>query len=176
MPFLNIDHPGGGFNQLPDEDVLSLDTRRLQAQHTTEGYRDGITLGKAESIQTGFDEGFSLGGNIGLKAGRILGILEGLAAAFREGVFPNPAHVDQLLSQAKTELSIGSIYAEQYWAADGSWKYPVKGSEGDGEMVFEDVASQHPVIMKWEGIVSLEAKRWNLGEKITLLDDEVSSH
>src|SRR4051794_18720484 len=42
------------------------DLHRLQQQHVTAGYRDGVTAAKAESIQSGFDEGFSLGAAVGI--------------------------------------------------------------------------------------------------------------
>ncbi|KAG4433081.1 hypothetical protein IFR05_011447, partial [Cadophora sp. M221] len=54
------------------------DIPRLREKHETEGYRDGVTKGKGESVQAGFDEGYGLGAVLGLKIGKILGILEGV--------------------------------------------------------------------------------------------------
>ncbi|KAI1097751.1 hypothetical protein F4804DRAFT_326628 [Jackrogersella minutella] len=163
LPEPNIQQPSeltGYQNQSRTENSISLDTRRLQTQHTTEGYRDGITAGKVQSIQPGFDQGFSLGANIGLKAGWILGLLEGVNRALKETADHNSAKVDQLLSDAVKELNIDSIFAEEYWASDGSWKYIVKGSKTDGQILFEDVADEHPIITKWKLLVHQETKKY----------------
>ncbi|KAI1370692.1 hypothetical protein F4677DRAFT_344456 [Hypoxylon crocopeplum] len=155
------------------DDVISLDTSRLRTQHITEGYRDGITTGKADSLQGGFDEGFGLGANVGLKAGHLLGLLEGIVDALRESGL-HSALTDQLLSTATKELSTNSIFAEEYWASDGNWTYTVQGSRDDGEVLFEDVASKHPVIMKWEKLVREEVRTWGLDQNLTVLGSDVS--
>ncbi|KAI1417130.1 hypothetical protein F5Y13DRAFT_80569 [Hypoxylon sp. FL1857] len=164
LPEFTADH-----NPLHNDDAISLDTRRLQAQHTTEGYRDGIIAGKAESIQAGFDEGFRLGAHVGLKAGRILGLLEGVAGALKESGLHSSARIDQLLSDAKTDLSIDSIFSEQYWTSDGNWRYAIKGSKVDSEILLEDIAGEHPVVTKWDKIIEQEIKRWDLDEQLPIL-------
>ncbi|KAI2462899.1 hypothetical protein F4781DRAFT_418455 [Annulohypoxylon bovei var. microspora] len=161
-------------NQAQDDNGISLDTRRLQTQHTTEGFRDGITAGKVESIQTGFDQGFNLGANVGLKAGWILGLVEGVAGALKETGHHSPAHTDQLLSNAVKELSTESLFSGEYWASNGSWKYPVKGSRSDGEILFEDVASEHPVIIRWEKMIDQEVRRWSLDQNLPILGCDAS--
>ncbi|KAI1771604.1 hypothetical protein F4818DRAFT_196384 [Hypoxylon cercidicola] len=131
--------------------AISLDTRKLQAQHSTEGYRDGIANGKADRIQAGFDQGFALGANIGLSAGRLLGVLEGLVASFGENGLDEPAQIGQLLSDATKELSESSIFAEEYWGHDGTWKYPVAQEEvGNKDEMLANIARRHPGIAKWE--------------------------
>ncbi|KAI6089401.1 hypothetical protein F4821DRAFT_63438 [Hypoxylon rubiginosum] len=135
--------------ELSDENAISLDTRKLQTQHTTEGYRDGITNGKADSLQAGFDEGFGLGATIGLNAGRLLGLLEGLVDSFNETGVDSPAQLDKLLSEARKELNEASIFAEEYWGHDGTWKYPVEEPEIKDERLTENVARRHPAIAKW---------------------------
>ncbi|KAI2619741.1 hypothetical protein GGR54DRAFT_128700 [Hypoxylon sp. NC1633] len=156
--------------QLNEENGISFDARKLRTQHNTEGYRDGIAVGKTESIQGGFDVGFELGANVGMEAGRILGLLEGVAAALKEnGLYS--AQTDQLLLNAIYELSTDSIFAKEYWAADGSWKYIVHGSGDHGEVVVDNVASGHPIIVKWNKIVCEELKRWGLDQKLGILDN-----
>ncbi|KAI0838117.1 hypothetical protein F5Y06DRAFT_62744 [Hypoxylon sp. FL0890] len=157
------------YHFLSDDDAISLDTRRLQTQHTTEGYRDGIAVGKAESIQAGFDEGFSVGAHVGLKAGRILGLLEGVAGALKESGHHSSTRIEQLLSDAKSDLNTDSIFSEQYWTPDGSWRYRVKGSEDNSKVSFEDLALKHPVIMKWNKTIEWEIKRWFLDETLPVL-------
>ncbi|KAI1212851.1 uncharacterized protein F4807DRAFT_352988 [Annulohypoxylon truncatum] len=158
-------------NQSQSDDGILLDTQRLQTQHTTEGYRDGIIAGKAESIQIGFDEGFDLGANLGLKAGRILGLIEGVATALNESGHHSSAYIDQLLSNAAEELSTDSIFSEKYWASDGTWKYLVVGSTTEGDILLEDVANEHPAIMKWEAVINEEVIRWSIDQNLPILGD-----
>ncbi|KAI1087375.1 hypothetical protein F5B19DRAFT_497410 [Rostrohypoxylon terebratum] len=141
---------------------ISLDTKRLHIQHNTEGYRDGITAGKSESIQLGFDDGFNLGANLGIKAGFILGLLEGVATALKETGRYGSTRIDQLLLDAEKDLNVDSIFSEQYWSPDGGWKFLVQESTHGGEISSEDVAKEHPVIMKWEENISQEVVRWRI--------------
>ncbi|KAI1392242.1 uncharacterized protein F4822DRAFT_120968 [Hypoxylon trugodes] len=147
---------------LPGGYVPSLDSRRLRVQHRTEGYRDGITIGKAQSIQAGFDEGFDIGANIGQAAGRILGLLEGVVAALKDNRHCPLERTIGLLSDAAGDLSANSLFSAQYWTSDGVWTFPVKGSSDDGDASSQDVANQHPLIMKWNDLVNCEVMRWGL--------------
>lgn len=149
------------------------DMHRLQQEHTTAGYRDGITVAKAQSVQAGFDEGFSLGAVIGMKAGYLLGVLEGIAGALR-GKQPGggeaaaaAAHADQLLRDARRELAMLSMFGDDYWNADGTWKYEVK--EEEAEVVFSDVAEAHPLVRKWTAVVETEMGRWGIERGLSLL-------
>ncbi|KAK5633901.1 hypothetical protein RRF57_009615 [Xylaria bambusicola] len=155
-----------------DHDI-SLDTQSLQAQHHTVGYRDGITAGKADSIQTGFDQGFSLGAYIGLKAGQLLGLLEGIGAALAKT--DDSDHARKLLSQATAELNPECVFTSEFWAADGSWVYPVTASHEGGEIIYSDVADQHPLIAKWSRIVRDEADRWQIDQTLPILEPKESS-
>ncbi|KAK3362540.1 hypothetical protein B0T25DRAFT_445596 [Lasiosphaeria hispida] len=158
------------------------DVPRLQQEHTTAGYRDGITAAKASSVQAGFDEGFGLGATIGARAGQLLGVLEGLGAAValqrlraeprtRTEQQRQPPHagdeserVQALLTEARRELSVQSVFGPAYWADDGTWKYDVTGSGfgGEADVVFADVAAAHPLLRKWEGLVQAEAERYGV--------------
>lgn len=160
------------------------DIRRLQAEHTTAGYRDGITAAKAQSIQAGFDEGFGLGASIGLQAGHLLGVLEGIAAAAQGlGDEEGAVQVVKQLDEARGELSTAAIFGTEYWNGDGTWKWDVKkqqasadasasamardgGGLEDGDVIFADVAACHPLLQKWSSVVSAELARWNIDRAI----------
>ncbi|KAI0172366.1 hypothetical protein GGR52DRAFT_401474 [Hypoxylon sp. FL1284] len=129
--------------------VISLDAKKLQSQHTTEGYRDGISHGKTDRIQAGFDDGYELGAELGLSAGRILGLLEGLVDSFNDVGLSTNGRIDELLSAATRELGEGSIFARDYWHEDGSWKYPVDEPVSKHGSLSENVANSHPAITKW---------------------------
>ncbi|RYP45952.1 hypothetical protein DL768_007771 [Monosporascus sp. mg162] len=160
--------------------ALAPDVRRLQVTHSTEGYREGITAGKAQSIQAGFDEGYNLGANVGLKAGQLLGLLEGIAAALGQRCADADADADgserasRLLADARQELRTESIFDGAYWAPDGSWRYDVKCTRDDGEIVLEDVANDHPLISKWTRIVHAEVRRWSINLGLPALRSQES--
>lgn len=158
---------------LGQEQQHPSDIPRLQQEHTTAGYRDGITVAKATSIQSGFDEGFGLGATIGLKVGRLLGLLEGIAAA--------TAKEDEalLLSDARTELGVRSVFGEAFWNVDGTWKYDVdelsSADQAGAELLFSHVAEAHPLVKKWTAIVEGEMRQRGMREQLPLLarsDDE----
>lgn len=150
------------------------DIPRLKEKHETEGYRDGVTKGKAESIQKGFDGGYGLGAVLGLRVGKILGLLEGISAALNGAMggqsgdhFKTESErVVNLLSIAKSDLKTESVFGKEYFDADGIWKFPVKTEGEEEEVVFPDVADSHPLIKKWEDAISEEVRRWGLDLRI----------
>ncbi|ROW18100.1 hypothetical protein VPNG_00502 [Cytospora leucostoma] len=189
-----VDHHDGGGDDMDDYEpqIQSVrghpsDVRRLRQEHKTAGYREGITAAKATSIQAGFDEGFGLGATIGLRAGYLLGVLEGAAAAAatlavplpgrssltgaadRERAAPGPAAAaKQVLSDARAELDLRSVFGPEYWNPDGTWKYEVVVGEGD-EVLFSHVAEAHPLMRKWVSVVEGEMRRWGLEEQLPIL-------
>ena len=143
--------------------VHPSDVRRLQQEHATAGYRDGITVAKATSIQAGFDEGFGLGATIGARIGKLLGLLEGIAAALTLEKNAVAATAQKLLEEARGELSVQKVFSPEYWDVDGTWKYKVPGADGDeANAAFADVAGAHPLVQKWEAIVAAEIQRWGI--------------
>ncbi|KAH6888145.1 hypothetical protein B0T10DRAFT_69326 [Thelonectria olida] len=146
------------------------DMRRLQAEHSTAGYREGVTVAKESSLQAGFDEGFSLGASIGLKAGQLLGVIEGIADAVRGLEDADSLRVKGLVREAREDLSIATIFKPDYWAEDGNWKYEVPAPGAEDEVVFSDVAKAHPLIRKWTAIVDEQIVLWKIDRAI--LDDE----
>lgn len=142
------------------------DIPRLKEKHETEGYRDGVTKGKAENVQVGFDEGYGLGAVLGLKIGRILGLVEGIYAgvmsAEGEEWREEKARLEGLYGKAKEELRTECVFGREWWGEDAIWKYEVPGEQEGREVVFPDVAAAHPLIFKWEKIVDEEVARWGL--------------
>ncbi|KAL7930344.1 hypothetical protein V8C35DRAFT_312986 [Trichoderma chlorosporum] len=153
------------------------DMRRLETEHTTAGYREGISAAKERTVQAGFDEGFSLGATIGLVAGQLLGTLEGIEDALKSK-FNGGAEIadgeaivaSKLLAEAREELSIVKIFSPDYWAPDGNWTFDVKEANEDDQVLFPDVAKAHPLIKKWADIVDERIKGWKIDT--TLLDGE----
>ncbi|KAH8169800.1 ABC1 domain containing protein [Sarocladium implicatum] len=152
------------------------DMRRLETDHTTAGYREGLTAAKASSVQAGFDEGFSLGAALGQVAGQILGTIEGVEEALRgTDQVETSASVAALLAEAREELRVERLFAAEYWAPDGNWKYDVK-SRGDhsgddeGDVLFDDVAAQHPLVSRWIAIVDGLLETWQIDRAV--LEDE----
>lgn len=152
---------------------------RLQSEHSTAGYRDGLTAGKALHIQTGFDEGYALSTVIGLRVGVILGVLEGLYTfALKKSKSANSAEdteeVDRLKSlfkSAKTELSTEAVFAREFWDEDGIWKFAVANADDEeGEVLFEHVADAHPLLKKWKAIMEKQVE--DCGLRIGPLDEQ----
>lgn len=164
------------------------DIPRLRSLHSTAGYREAISVSKEKHLQSGFDEGYSLGATFGLRIGSLLGILEGLANAFKHGTgkaLPEKRRLLNLLEEARKELSLESVFAKTWWNDDGTWKYEVAGDEasvGDHEdaVTFEQVVGLHPLITRWSYIVHDERETAGLRcifqgeewEKGRLEDDE----
>ncbi|KAM0282254.1 hypothetical protein ACHAQH_003118 [Verticillium albo-atrum] len=151
------------------------DMPRLQAEHTTAGYREGVTAAKAHSIQAGFDEGFSLGAAIGSKAGQLIGLLEGISHALvgqGDGSLADAAA--RRLKDARDELQIESLFGPDYWNTDGTWKYEVvadNASQGnqhgdDDGILFADVADAHPLIVKWTEVVEAAIAKWGINRAV----------
>lgn len=138
------------------------DMRRLETEHSTAGYREGIAQGKEATLQEGFDQGYSVGAAIGLQAGQILGLLEGIHEAVkgRPGDDEASARVGGLLSDARGQLCVEAIFGSEYWSGTGEGVYPVDLGSG------ETPATAHPLIQKWSRTVEEEIGRWAVDKTI----------
>ncbi|TVY58144.1 Uncharacterized protein LCER1_G002410 [Lachnellula cervina] len=153
-PSPTFENPRGG-------NLEPSDVPRLKEKHETEGYRDGVSKGKAETVQAGFDEGYGLGAVLGLRIGKILGLLEGIWRAVHAG--EDGQRLEGLFEDAKKELKTESVFGREWWGEDGIWTFEVPGEGSEGkEVTFPDVAGAHPLIVKWELIIEAEIKRWGL--------------
>ncbi|EPE10791.1 abc1 domain containing protein [Ophiostoma piceae UAMH 11346] len=139
-----------------DTSAHPSDMNRLQQEHSTAGYRDGLTAGKNASLQAGFDEGYSLGAALGLVVGELLGLIEGLLGFQVDGDSPG-ADEGALLARARQELAMQSIYSPTYFAPDGTWVYDV--ATGDESETIFDVAHAHPLVRSWRETVDKELTR-----------------
>lgn len=133
------------------------DMRRLQTDHSTAGYREGLNLGKQDSLQKGFDEGYTIGAAIGLQAGQILGVLEGINEAL-----PDNKEMDELLSRAKDELSVDKLFNGDYWKTDGMPSYEVD----ERLLQKKEGGLAHPSIHKWAGLLEEQIQRWGIDNNV----------
>ncbi len=142
------------------------DIPRIKEKHETEGYRDGVTKGKAETVQAGFDEGYGLGAVLGLKAGNILGMLEGIYNALRcvegDSLKEERVRMEGLYTAAQGELDTRGIFGREWFGEDGIWKFDVPGEAEGKEVVFDDIAAAHPLVQRWEKVLQEEIERWGL--------------
>ncbi|POS81591.1 hypothetical protein DHEL01_v200029 [Diaporthe helianthi] len=170
------------------------DMHRLRQEHTTAGYRDGITAAKARSVQAGFDEGFGLGATVGLRVGYLLGVLEGVAAAVAllgrdggpeesEGLITaaeDRAEALNLLAEARAELALQVVFGPEYWEADGTWRYEIgsgkAGEEEESVVLFSHVAEAHPLVRKWTLVVEGQMRRWGVEGQLALLRRRDDDH
>ena len=150
------------------------DIPRLRNIHVTNGYREGIASSKDQALQPGFDEGYPLGAILGLRVGYILGVLEGLSSAYQsaqstpnkpsveeeKGVEAQGNHgrrVSKVLTQAREQLKVETLFGQEYWGGDGMWAYEVRAAEED--VTFWEVADQHPLVRKWLSTVRDEVRK-----------------
>jgi len=154
----------------------ALDIARLRRTHVTNGFRDGLSESKGKFVQEGFDEGYSLGAVIGSKAGWLLGVLEsvcratGLNTSKDDGVkgtapdFPirTGPGLEAALNQARKDLSLQTLFGEQYFGADGIWTYEVPTAHDEESVTFLDVSNAHPMVSKWSQIIKEMANQLSL--------------
>lgn len=148
------------------EAPLPSDMPRLEREHVTAGYRDGVTAAKGTDVQAGFDEGFSLGAEVGKRVGEILGLLEGIHEAVGGD--------DGLVRRVREDLAAEKVFGKGFWFEDGTWSFEVAGED----ILFADVAAAHPLVRKWGDVVEGEVRRWGvdvgvLGKSTEAAGDEV---
>jgi hypothetical protein len=131
--------------------------RRLQTDHSTAGYREGVNIGKQDSLQKGFDGGYTIGAAIGLQTGQILGVLEGIAEAAHE----NTA-MSELLEEAKDELSVEKLFSSDFWKADGLPSYDME----EASLQKKEGGLAHPSIRKWTDIMEEQTRRWGINRSV----------
>ncbi|KAG9588388.1 essential protein-like protein Yae1, partial [Aureobasidium melanogenum] len=140
------------------------DIPRLRSVHVTSGYRDGISVSKAEHVQHGFDEGFSLGAVIGMKAGFLLGVFEGVVRAIQSSASISKQVKEDVIAKfvkAREDLGLQSLFGREWFGEDGIWKFEVEGKDEE-EVTFRDVAHAHPVVGKWTTEVEELKKRFGV--------------
>lgn len=99
----------GGLLQPPGEETLS-DLPIIRRQHMTDGYREGLSVGKSLVMQQGFDDGYPLGISIGWRVGQVLGIFEGyLACKSIHAVAGMRELVNKAYQHAKEELAVTKL-------------------------------------------------------------------
>lgn len=123
------------------------DLPSLRRQHVTSGYREGLSIGKAAVIQSGFDSGYPIGVEIALRAGKVIGVLEGMVATLAKvesGEGKN--QVKAMLEKVKREMDVKELLRgveDEVVARDGGVLEVVEGVLGRWEkeidMLFEKV-------------------------------------
>ncbi|CAK7275341.1 Essential protein Yae1, N terminal [Sporothrix epigloea] len=146
-------------------DLHPSDMNRLRHDHSTAGYREGLSAGKNKTLQVGFDEGYPLGAALGTMVGGLLGLLEALVVARPADTRTadgSGEFLSGLLARARQELTARSIYSPMYFAPDGTWIFELDEGGEAGECTIYDVAGAHPLIKTWRGIVDKQLDRANI--------------
>lgn len=102
---------GLGSGNIQREAEMLSDLPTVKRQHMTDGYREGLSIGKAKVMQKGFDEGYPIGMAIALRAGKVLGVMEGIIAA-KDIPDTSKTSVRKLFNQAKKELAVAALLKE----------------------------------------------------------------
>ncbi|ODV85482.1 hypothetical protein CANARDRAFT_189000, partial [[Candida] arabinofermentans NRRL YB-2248] len=100
----------------------------LKRKHAKQGYLDGLSRAKEESLQEGFDEGYRIGATLGAMVGEVLMSLT---------ILLNASKIDKnTYDTAVDELNIKTVLQTNHF---------------DSKLNIAD-ESQHPIIKKWSGI------------------------
>jgi len=102
------DNPGTSSHGQPQAEDLLSDLPTVKRQHMTDGYREGLGVGKAKVMQKGFDDGYPIGVMIALRVGKVLGCIEGVLAA-KDIPDTRRSDVRRTYERAKSELAINSL-------------------------------------------------------------------
>lgn len=102
----------------------------------------------------------------------MLGVLEGLCGALRpstqgaltEGDKGERKRLRRMLEDAREALKLEKVFGREWWGEDGVWRYAIEDKEGEGEVTFEEVADQHPLIREWVVRVREEMRRLGVDE------------
>ena len=138
------------------------DMRRLETEHTTAGYREGIHVGKQATLQEGFDHGYPIGAAIGLQAGQILGVLEAIVEGLKGREDETLAKAESLLTDARGDLSIERLFGNDYWTSKGDPSYDVEPHL----LQIKDGALAHPLIRKWSKILDEQLQLWKIDRSV----------
>ncbi|VDB95749.1 unnamed protein product [Peniophora sp. CBMAI 1063] len=87
--FANSAHDGPSDSPWDENpsDVRDAEWTKISSDFTNAGYREGITSGKEDALQEGFDAGYA---HVGLPLGRSLGLLRGRASALAAFLSTHP--------------------------------------------------------------------------------------
>ncbi|KAI6780033.1 uncharacterized protein J7T54_007509 [Emericellopsis cladophorae] len=151
-----------GGDEGQDHVTTHSDIHRVQAEHSTAGYREGVNVGKQDTLQTGFDQGYTIGAAIGLQAGQILGTLEGIVEALQG---EDLARMETLLQEARQDLSVEKLFSSEFWKSDGLPGYEMP----DEQKQAKDGAACHPLVKKWMDIAHEQNRAW--GINVFLVDE-----
>ena len=152
----------GGHDDESAETSHPSDMRRLETEHATAGYREGINVGKQATLQQGFDDGYTMGAAIGLQAGQVLGVLEGIVEAL-DGRGPETlTKAESLLADARTDLGVERLFSSDYWKSSGEPSYGV-----DRDVLqTKDGALAHPLVRKWTDVLEEQLRAWKIDRSI----------
>ncbi|RPA71439.1 hypothetical protein BJ508DRAFT_92026 [Ascobolus immersus RN42] len=152
-----------------DDGTEPSEVQGLKRQHTTEGYRDGVTVGKEESVQKGFDEGYNIGALFGLRVGWLGGVVDGLVkcAELSEDKDVLLDKVQLVKKKFLEETALEKLFSKDYFDDKAVWAYEVETTNshsGDEEeaYTFDEVVASHPIIKKWTGTVTSLANEFSL--------------
>lgn len=114
----------GAIANSKDDPMLAAEGNARQLEHETAGIREGYEVGKEETVQEGFDQGFRLASSAGFAWGRAMG-----AAAVLD-VGPGETGLTGLTGLTATEVK--TKVCDALWEAHGEAKerFPERRSRG----------------------------------------------
>ncbi|KAL9082503.1 MAG: hypothetical protein Q9159_006361 [Coniocarpon cinnabarinum] len=142
----------------------------LRRQHTTLGYRAGLSDGKddPQRAQEGFDTGFPIGAEVGIRVGFVIGSLRELMKrdhGHRAGSGTSEGDVESLLKQAEEELKLEKLVTVPEFEAEEDDE---DGGTEEAEGARDDKDATEDNARKGHGDVKKEDKRKERKEVIRM--------
>ena len=130
----------GDFGSHPTflRDEILSDLPAVRRQHMNDGYREGLSVGKARVMQSGFDAGYPVGVEVGLRVGAVLGVLEGIVAALSSAkgkgrAVTRAGRTGATSPGGSVQVGLGPEVGVQVIAGDTASHGQETGSSRDGE-------------------------------------------
>lgn len=166
-------YPSSPSSSSPTLGPTLSDLPSIQRQHTTDGYRAGLSAGKEDPTvaQAGFDQGYPLGVLLGMRSGYLIGALNeltkmGIVQGKVLGEAEEELEVTQLLKEMGDKLGKGIV--EELQEEGGSVPSEVKDSDDAARtwsIVNATWIDELPTIKRWSGLVADAGKK--LGINLT---------
>jgi hypothetical protein len=136
-------YPSSPTSSSPDFGPTLSDLPSVQRQHTTDGYRAGLSAGKEDHTvaQAGFDQGYPVGVILGMRTGFLLGILSELG---KLGIIEG-----KVLVEAEEEIEVAKLLKEM---GERLGRGIVEELQQDDGLALSEIKDDNDTIKTWSTV------------------------
>jgi len=138
----------------------------------TDGYREGLAVGKASVMQDGFDAGYPFGVEIGLRVGVVLGVLEGVVEGLRKASRTTTTTTTMATANATITMSKKNVASVEGGSSSGGGGRTNDDDDGD-DAGKGKAAVAVPDIQFVEQLYEQAKRQLKISELLKGLDDEM---